>query len=683
MSVMNPLNVRTLALVGAAGAGKTTLIEALLAATGSISSAGSVEKGTTVCDYEALEKEHGHSLKLATAHFEQDGVRVHLLDTPGYPDFTGQAMCALDAVETVAVVVDATRGIDLIATRMMQWAQTRKLVRMVIVSKMDAPGVDATTLAATLAEIQAAFGRECLPINLPAAGASQVTDCFFNLGGEADFSSVAEAHQALVDQVVEVDEDLMAVYLDQGTVSPEQLHAPLEQALREGHLVPVCFTSARSGAGVAALIDAILRLLPNPTEGNPPRFVRGEGEMAQPFTVTADPGQPVLAHCFKVEIDPYVGRIALLRVYQGTLTLHGQLFVGEGRRPFKVGHLHRVQGKQLTPAEACGPGEICAISKVDDIHFDDVLHDAAEDEHIHMQPLDFPHAVFGLALRARKQSDAQKLADVLHRLCEADPGLHVEHDAQTHEAVIRGLGEMHLKHVLEKMYAQFKLEVDTHPPSIPYRETLTQSSEGHCRHKKQTGGAGQFGEVYLRVEPLERGAGFEFVDAVKGGAIPGTFIPAVEKGVRMGMAGGAVAGFPLQDVRVTVYDGKTHPVDGKEIAFVMAGKKAFWEAMAGARPVVLEPFVQIEVSLPEACIGDIGAEITSRRGHILGNQPGRGGMSGLTGMAPLAELENFQARLKAVTSGQGAYSLTFSHYDPVPPQVQQQLSAGFKRHEED
>ncbi len=683
MSVKSPLDLRTLALVGAAGSGKTTLIEALLVQTGAIAAAGLVEKGTTVCDYEALEKEHGHSLKLATAHFERDGVRVHLIDTPGYPDFMGQAMCALDAVETVAVVVDATRSIDLTAIRMMQWAQTRKLDRMVIINKMDDPSVNKDSLAATLAEIQSTFGRECLPINLPTAGASQVTDCFFNLGGEADFSSVAEAHQALVDQVVEMDEALMAVYLDQGTVTPEQLHAPLEQALREGHLVPVCFTSARSGAGVGALVEVITRLLPNPTEGNPPRFVRGEGEAAQPFTAMADPARHALAHCFKVEIDPYVGKIALLRVYQGTLVVHDQLFIGEGRRSFKVGHLYRLQGKQLIPVEACGPGEICAISKIDDIHFDDVLHNAAEDDHIHMRPLDFPHAVFGLALRARKQSEAQKLADVLHRLCEADPGLHVEHDVQTHEAVIRGLGEMHLKRVLEKMYAQFKLEVDIHPPSIPYRETLTQSSEGHCRHKKQTGGAGQFGEVYLRVEPLERGAGFEFVDAVKGGAIPGTFIPAVEKGVRMAMAEGAVAGFPLQDVRVTVYDGKTHPVDGKEIAFVMAGKKAFWEAMAGARPVILEPFVQVEVSLPNACIGDIGAEISSRRGQILGTQPSRGGMSVLTGLAPLAELESFQARLKAVTSGQGGYSLTFSHYDPVPPQVQQQLSAGFKRHEED
>lgn len=681
MSIKNPSDVRTLVLVGPASAGKTSLIEAMLVQSGALATPGSVEKGTTVCDYDALEKEHRHSLKLAAAHFEQDGVRVHLLDTPGYPDFMGQAMCALDAVETVAVVVDATRGIDLMASRMMQWAQTRKLDRMVIINQIDAQGVDAASLAATLAEIQSVFGRECLPINLPAAGATRVSECFFASSGEADFASVAVAHQALVDQVVEVDEALMEIYLEHGTVTPEQLHAPLEQALREGHLVPVCFTSAKTGAGVAALIDAIIRLLPNPTESNPPRLMKGTDDV--PFAVVADPALPMVAHCFKVEIDPFAGKVAFLRVFQGTLSLHAQVFLGEGRRAIKVGHLHRVQGKQLLPVEACGPGEICTISKLDDLHFDTVLHAVAEDASIHMQPLAFPHAVFGLALSAKKPAETQKLADALHRMVESDPGLQVEHDAQTHEVVIRGLGEMHIKHVMEKMYAQFKLDVDTHVPSIPYRETISQSSEGHCRHKKQTGGAGQFGEVFLRVEPLARGAGFEFVDAVKGGAIPGPFISAVEKGVVAAMAEGAVAGFPLQDVRVTVYDGKTHAVDGKEIAFVMAGKKAFWEAAMAARPVVLEPFVQIEVSLPEGCIGDIGAEITARRGQITGNQPGRGGMATLSGLAPLAELDNFQTRLKALTSGQGAYTLSFSHYDPVPPSVQQQLCAGFKRHEED
>jgi elongation factor G len=675
MSNKSPNNIRTLAFVGHGGAGKTTLIEALLAKTGAIAAPGSVAKGTTVCDYDPLEKEHLHSVKLAVANLEHGDVRVHMLDTPGYPDFMGQALCALDAVETVAVVIDAQKGIELTASRMMHWAQTRKLDRMIVINKIDAPGVD---LPGLLTELQAAFGRECLPINLPAGGGTKVTDCFFNPGGEADFSSVADAHRALVDQVVEVDEDLMNIYLEQGEVQPDQLHAPFEQALREGHLVPVCFVSAQTGVGVAELVEVMTRLLPNPTEGNPPLFVNGEDEAAVPFSSEPDPAKHVIAHVFKVEMDPYVGKTCTFRIHQGTVTPNSQLYIGESRKPFKVGHLYMLQGKQLTEIEAGVPGDICAVTKVEDLGFDMVLHDAPEDDHIHMLPLDFPHAVFGLAVRPKKQADASKLAEVLHKLIAEDPGLHVEHDATTHEAVIRGLGEMHLSNVLEKMREQFRLEVDTHPPTIPYRETILAPAEGHHRHKKQSGGAGQFGEVYLRVEPMERGTGFEFVDVVKGGVIPGTFIPAVEKGVRQAMGLGAAAGFPLQDVRVSVYDGKTHPVDGKEIAFVTAGKKAFQDAMSKAKPIVLEPIVNIELTVPEAYFGDVSGDLSSRRGQITGNQAGRGGMMMLNGLVPLAELDNFQQRLKALTGGQGSYTLELSHYEQVPPMVQQQLAAQFK-----
>ncbi|MDD4881562.1 MAG: elongation factor G [Gallionellaceae bacterium] len=675
MSNLTPENIRTLALVGHGGAGKTTLIESLLAKAGAIATPGSVQRGSTVCDYDPLEKEHLHSVKLALAHLDHAGSRIHLVDTPGYPDFMGQALCALDAAETVAVVIDAQKGIELTASRMMHWAQTRKLDRMIVVNKIDAPGVD---LPGLLAEIQSAFGRECLPINLPAGAGTKVTDCFFNPGGEADFSSVADAHRALVDQVVEVDEDLMNIYLEQGEVQPDQLHAPFEQALREGHLVPVCFVSAQNGVGIAELLDVLVKLLPNPTEGNPPLFVKGEDEAAVPFNSEPDPAKHVIAHVFKVEMDPYVGKTCTFRVHQGTVTPNSQLYIGDSRKPFKVSHLYMLQGKQLTEVEACVPGDICAVTKIDDLTFDSVLHDAPEDDHIHMQPLDFPHAVFGLAVRPKKQADASKLAEVLHKLTAEDPGLHVEHDATTHEAVIRGLGEMHLSNVLEKMREQFRLEVDTHPPTIPYRETILAPAEGHHRHKKQSGGAGQFGEVYLRVEPMERGQGFEFVDAVKGGVIPGTFIPAVEKGVRQAMGLGAAAGFPLQDVRVTVYDGKNHPVDGKEIAFVTAGKKAFQDAMAKARPIVLEPIVNIELTVPEPYFGDVSGDLSGRRGQITGSQGGRGGMMMINGLVPLAELDNFQQRLKALTGGQGSYTLELAHYEQVPPPVQQQLSAQFK-----
>jgi elongation factor G len=675
MTCFTPPNIRTLALVGHGGAGKTTLAEALLAASGAIPSPGTVEKGNTVCDYDPLEKAHLHSVKLAVAHLGHKDTRIHLLDTPGYPDFMGQAMCALDAVETVAVVIDAAKGIEFTTSRMMHWAQTRKLCRMVVVNKIDAENLD---LPGLLADLQAAFGRECLPINLPADAGRRVVDCFFNPGGEADFLSVAEAHRALVDQVVEVDEELMSLYLEQGEIAPEQLHEPFEKALREGHLIPVCFVSARTGAGVTELLDVIVRLLPNPAEGNPPLFVTGEGEAARPLRAEPDPTRHVLAHVFKVEMDPYVGKMAVFRVHQGTVTPDTQLYIGELRKPFKVNHLYMLQGKQLVEVKACVPGDICCVTKVDEIRFDSVLHDAPEDDHIRMRPLDFPHAVFGLAIRPKKQSDMTKLAEVLHRLTAEDPGLAVEHDPATHEAVIRGLGEMHLTRVLEKMRSQFRLDVDTHPPSIPYRETITLAADGHHRHKKQSGGAGQFGEVFLRIEPLARGAGFEFVDAVKGGAIPGQFIPAVEKGVRQAMASGAVAGFPMQDVRVTVYDGKTHPVDGKEVAFIAAGKKAFLDAVAKARPIVLEPIVRIELTIPEECFGDVSGDLSGRRGQVTGNQSGRGGMMILEGLVPLAELDNYQSRLKAMTGGRGSYTLELADYQPVPPNVQQQLAAQYR-----
>ena len=668
-------NIRTLALVGHGGAGKTTLAEALLVASGAIPTAGTVEKGTTVCDYDPLEKAHLHSIKLAVAHLVHDDTRIHLLDTPGYPDFMGQALCALDAVETVAVVIDAAKGIEFTASRMMNWAQTRKLCRMVIINKIDADNLDLPSL---LTDLQAAFGRECLPINLPADSGRRVVDCFFNPGGDADFLSVADAHRALVDQVVEVDEDLMSLYLDKGEIAPDQLHAPFEKALRDGHLIPVCFVSARSGAGVQELLDVIVRLLPNPAEGNPPLFVKGEGADARPLKAEPDPAKHVLAHVFKVEMDPYVGKMAVFRVHQGSVTPDSQLYIGELRKPFKVSHLYMLQGKQLVEVKECVPGDVCCVTKVEDLSFDSVLHDAPEDDHIHMKPLDFPHAVFGLAIRPKKQSDMTKLAEVLHRLTAEDPGLHVEHDPSTHEAVIRGLGEMHLNRVLEKMREQFKLDVDTHPPTIPYRETITQPAEGHYRHKKQTGGAGQFGEVYLRIEPLGRGAGFEFVDAVKGGVIPGQFIPAVEKGVRQAMAAGGVAGFPMQDIRVTVYDGKTHPVDGKEVAFITAGKKAYLDAVAQARPIVLEPIVRIELTVPEECFGDVSGDLSGRRGQLTGSNSGRGGMMILEGLVPLAELDNFQSRLKAMTGGRGSYTLELADYQPVPPNVQQQLAAQYR-----
>ncbi|HET7764904.1 MAG TPA: elongation factor G [Burkholderiales bacterium] len=669
-------SIRTVALVGHTGSGKTTLAEALLAKAGAIPAAGSVERGNTVCDFDPLEKEYRHSLSSSIVNFAWNGTHIHLIDTPGSPDFMGQAIGALAAVETAVIVINAETGVQLATDRMLKWAAKRNLCRMIVVNRIDAENAD---LEATLSKIQQAVGKECLPINLPAKGATAVADCFFNPDGESDFSSVKAAHSALVDQVVEVDEKLMEKYLEKGEVEPEELHAPFEKALREGHLIPVCFTSARNGAGVEELLDIFVKLAPNATEGNAPPFLKGEGAEAQEFFAVPGAKAHVLAHVFKVVIDPFVGKVGIFRVHQGTMTPNSQLFIGSGKRPFKAGHLFLIQGKDYVETDALVPGDIGAVTKVEEIEFDCVLHDSHDEDHIHLRPLEFPVPMHGIAVEPKKKGDEQRLFEVLHKLEMEDPCFKLERHATTNETVVRGLGELHMRAKLAKMVQQYKMELSVKPPKIPYRETITRIAEGHCRHKKQTGGAGQFGEVFLRVEPLPRGKGFEFVDKVKGGVIPNVFIPAVEKGVRMALDSGVIAGYPVHDIRVTVYDGKHHAVDSKEVAFVSAGRKAIIDAFAKAAPIVLEPIVHIEINAPDRYMGDLTSDLSGKRGQVNGTDSAGGDMIAIKGVAPLSELSDYQTRLKSVTGGQGAYSIEFSHYAPVPPHTQAQLVSKHKQ----
>ena len=392
----------------------------------------------------------------------------------------------------------------------------------------------------------------------------------------------------------------------------------------------------------------------------------------------------MIANVFRIANDPFVGKMGVFRVYQGTVRKDSQLFVGDGRKPFKVAHLFRLQGKEHVEVEQAIPGDIAAVAKVEDLHFDAVLHDSHEEDHLHLAPLAFPSPMFGLAVEAASKGQEQKLATALHKLGEEDPAFAVEHNAELNETVLRGLSDLHLRVMLQRLKERYGVEVKTRPPRIAYRETVGGKAEGHHRHKKQTGGAGQFGEVFLRIEPLARGAGFEFADEVKGGTIPGQFIPAVEKGVRQVMAGGAIAGYPLQDVRVTVYDGKYHSVDSKEVAFVAAGKKAFLDAIAKARPQVLEPIVDLEVSAPEQHMGDISGGLAAKRARISGTDSARSGDIVVKAQVPLSELEGYAAELKSVTAGRGRYSLDFSHYEPVPAQVQQKLVEAYKpRHDDE
>lgn len=667
--------IRNMALAGHPGTGKTTLFEALLHAGGAIQTAGSVERGTTVSDFDPMEKARGHSLNTVLASTDHAGIHLNIFDTPGYPDFRGPTLSAFSAVETVCIVVNASNGIEYGTRRMMEVAKSRNLCRILVINKMDA---DPGKLGALVDQLREEFGNECLPLNLPSQNGKAVVDCFFKPEGDSDIGSVSEWHQKIIDQVVEINETVMGHYLEEGEegLSGEELHDAFEQCLREGHLVPICFVSSRSGAGVKELLDIAERLFPNPYEANPPPFIKGE----ESLLAVPDAKAHVIADVFKIVNDAFVGKMSVFRVFQGTVKKDTQLFIDDGKKAFKVGHLFKLKGKDHVEIDYAIPGDIAAVAKIEEIHFDAILHDSHDEDHIHLKPIEFPKPMFGLAIEAATRGQEQKLATALHKLAEEDPCFHIEHNPELNETVIRGLGELHLRVMLDRMKERFSVEVKSRPPRIAYRETISVNAEGHHRHKKQTGGAGQFGEVFLRIEPLDRGTGFEFIDAIKGGTIPGQYLPAVEKGVRQVLHGGAIAGYAIQDVRVTVYDGKYHDVDSKEIAFVAAGKKAFIDAIAKAKPQILEPIVDLTVSAPEQHMGDITGGLASKRARINGTDAARNGEIIIKAQVPLSELTNYATELKGATAGRGRYDIDFSHYEPVPGNVQKQLVDSYRPH---
>jgi elongation factor G len=668
MSSSETASIRNVALLGHSGSGKTLLTERLLVRAGIKGEAGTIERGDTLTDFDPLEKKYQHSLDSAVVHMPAGKAWLQLIDTAGDPDFRGQSLSAMSAVETAAIVINAANGIESSTRRLMRRARQRRLCRMLIVNRIDAEGVD---LEALVREIREQFGNECLPVNLPAENGSTVRECFFHEQGDTDIFSLADAHSEILDQVVEVDEDLMAKYLDGESISPEELHAAFEKALREGHLVPICFTSASSGAGCGELLRFVERLLPSPLEGNPPRFRAGSED--QKLTASPDPDAHVLAHVFKIVNDPYAGKLSIFRIFQGTIEPGMQLYIGDARKPIKIAHLYRMQGSDHEEIDRAYPGHICALGKIDEVHYDCILHDNHDEDHFYLKPIDFPQPMFGLAIEAKTRGQEQKLAASLDKIAEEDPCFHVEHNQELNETVIRGLGEMHLRVLLERIQQRFGVEVETRPPRIAYRETITRPAEGHCRHKKQTGGAGQFGEVFLRIRPLARGEGFRFVSEVVGGVIPTSLIPAVEKGVRQVLDEGAIAGFPLQDIEVTVHDGKHHSVDSKEIAFVIAGRKALLDAIQEAGPQILEPIVNLEVTVADQVMGDITGLLASKRARIQGTDSQRGGQTQISAAIPLSEISDFPTELKSMTGGEGRFVVELSHYEAVPPQVQRQL----------
>lgn len=667
-------HIRNIAIAGSTGAGKSSLIERLLFQAGAINTLGELERGTLVSDHDPQSIAAKHSVDISLQYLNHQDTRINLIDSPGIPDFIGRTISILPAVETLATVISADDGIESVTERLMELALSRNKCRLIIINKAELPGIPLSEL---VTQIQSSFGEECLPINLPTPGHESIEDCFFdpNYQAQTEFSSVQACHDALIDQVVEVDEELMEIYLEQGQeLTPSQLHDPFEKALRSQHLVPICFVSSRTGAGIDQLLTIFSQLMPHPGEGNPPLFLNKD----KPVTLSAEQDQHLIGHVFKISIDPFLGRLALVRVHQGRMTPDSQLFIGDNKKSFKPGHLFELQGKERQNISQAVAGEICAIAKVDELMFDDVIHDSHDEDHFHLQSLDFPPPMYGLAIRPTRRGDEQKLSDALKKLAAEDPSLSVDHRVSLNETVLQGVGELHLKTALDKMATQFNLVVDTSIPSIDYRETVNHNAKGHYRHKKQTGGAGQFGEVYLEIEPLERGAGFEFVNRVVGGSVPGQYIPAVEKGVRQVMNEGAIAGYPMQDIKVVLYDGKHHSVDSKEVAFVAAGRKAFLEAIHQAKPVILEPIVSVEVITPSDAMGDITADISVHRGMITETSPLSRSRAMIKAKMPLAEMADYTSRLKSMTSGEGNFTLELSHFDPVSAKTQQELSKNFQ-----
>ncbi|HWE93567.1 MAG TPA: elongation factor G [Tepidisphaeraceae bacterium] len=676
-------DIRNILIAGHGGSGKTTLVDALLLASGTVNRKGSVADGSSFSDFEKEEKEHKHSIYPAVLHADHAGKRINLIDAPGSPDLIGQALACMPAVETVAVVINAQSGVEVVTRRMMDAAKERNLPRAIIVNKIDMPDVDVEALVEQLRET---FGPECLPINLPSNGGKAVVDCLLGTDGESDFDTVRRCHAAILDQIVEMDENLMEKYLGGEEPDYDALHEPFEKAMDEAHVVPILFTDAKNGVGIAELLDAMARHFPSPLEGNPRSFVSGEGESERPFQYANNPSGLLLAHVFKVTTDPFVGKLAIFRVHQGRAAGNTQVFIGHSKKSIKLGHVFHLQGKEHREADAIIAGDIGAVAKIDEIHAGDVLHDDHALDSVHLKPLAFPTPMYGLAVTPKARGDEQKLSGALAKLMEEDPTFKWHTDRQTHEVVINGLGELHLRLVLEKL-ANRGLHVDTKPPKIAYHETIAAVAEGHHRHKKQTGGAGQFGEVFLRVEPLEEsspsrkavgGAGYEIINEVFGGTIPGQFIPAVEKGIHDLMDQGVIAGYPMQDIRVAITDGKHHPVDSKEVAFRAAGKYAFKDAVLKARPVLLEPIVNMEVTVPEGNVGSITGDLSGKRGRIQGTDMLPGGMAQVRAQAPLSEVMQYQSQLKSVTGGQGSFVMELSHYEAVPANVQQHIAAQYK-----
>jgi len=666
-------DIRNIVLLGHGGSGKTSLVEAMLHTSGATNRLGSVDDKTSICDYYDEEKEHQHSIQSAVVHVEHSGKLINIIDTPGYPDFIGPAIKAVPAAETAVIVISAAAGIETNTRKLFETATGANKPRLIVVNKIDAENTD---LAALVKSIRETFGPQCRYANLPAADKESVVDCVDNSIGDSPLMDVSAAHTELIESVIEADDELMESYLGGEEIGAEKIAGVFVKALKTGTIVPILFTNSRKEVGVTEFLDLIVKYTPSPVQADAVELKDGESVTE----LKADSAAALAGLVFRIGFDPRSNmKYSAIRIFSGTLKSDRNLFRNDEKKAIRPGHILKSQGGENGEIDTGVAGDIVTLAKVEELKIGDLIHDGKVKGAFSM--LAVPEPMFSLALEPAARGDEQKISMAMEKLCEEDPCLKITRDQQTNELVASGLGDLHLRVMLEKMDKRFKLSIKTKEPKIPYRETITAKAEGHYRHKKQTGGAGQFGEVYLRVEPIERDSdpSLEFSWDIFGGSVPGQFEPAVLKGIKDVMQKGVVAGFPLQDVKVSVYDGKSHPVDSKEVAFRAAGKGAFVDALEKAKAVLLEPIVNIEVTVPAENMGDITGDLASKRGKVLGQDMLAGNFVVIKAQVPLAEVTQYNSQLKSVTGGRGSYSMSLSHYEVVPGNVQQQVVAAYAK----
>jgi elongation factor G len=680
-----PDRIRNVALVGHRGSGKTSLAEAILFESGVINRLGRVEDGTTVCDFEDDEHERGMSIGASVTSFEHDGRKVNMIDTPGEPSFVAEALGSLRVVDSAVFVVNGVMGVEVHTERLWRRAQEEGLSRLVFVNMLDRERAD---FFRTLDSLKAAFGQHVVATEIPIGSEHQLRGiidlidmtAFAYEGSERGNAKQIEIpdelqaqadeyREKLMDEVAENSDELMERYLEGEEISHEEIVAALKKGVCEGHLFPVTCGVATRNLGTNRLLEALVEDLPSPAMRGAVTATTIGDEESETIQVEPDEDGELVAFAFKTTADPYTGRINMMRVYSGVLTSDSHVQNVTRREKERIGQLSAPEGKEMAAIDELGPGDIGAVAKLRETRAGDVI--SAKDNRIRFAPLDLPAPVMAFAYEPKTKGDEDKAATAIRRLEEEDPTLDVHRDPQTGEQIIAGLSQIHVEVIVDRMKRRFGAEIVLHPPQVPYIETIRKPAKAHGRYKKQTGGRGQFGDCRIEIEPNESG-GFEFVNAIKGGVIPGGFIPAVEKGVVEAMAGGVLAGYPMKDVRVRLYDGQHHSVDSSEMAFKIAGSMAFKQAVAEADAYLLEPIMQMTIAAPDDCVGDVIGDLNSRRGRPLGMEP-KGTATEIKAEVPMAEVLDYAPDLRAITGGRGDYTMDFLRYEEVPGHLAQKV----------